>query len=156
MKKVFITIVAALSLLACKTSDKKQDGQQSREDFVKDSIAAEQKQKAMNDTANFTSLQWLDSIFTDLGKVEEGKVVEVAYRFKNSGDKPLVIVSVTASCGCTVPEKPEAPIAPGEEGVIKAKFDSKGRKGPNEKHIYVDANTKPKSGHELSFRVEVE
>ena len=31
-----------------------------------------------------------------------------------------------ASCGCTVPEKPEKPFAPGEEGVIKAKFDSHG------------------------------
>ena len=156
MRKTLIALVAALSLLACNMSDKKTEDQKRREAFVKDSIASTEKMKVMNDTANFTTIQWLDSTFTDLGKVKEGKVVEVSYRFKNTGDKPLVIVNVTASCGCTVPEKPEEPIAPGAEGVIKAKFDSQGRKGVNDKHISVDANTKPSRSHELSFRVEVE
>jgi hypothetical protein len=67
----------------------------------------------------------------------------------------LVIANVVASCGCTVPEKPEQPFAPGEEGVIKAKFDSNGRKGENRKQITVEANTSPVNIHDLEFRVEV-
>lgn len=156
MRKTLITLIAGLSLVACNTADKKTEDQKRRETFVKDSIASAEKMALIDDTTSFTTLQWIDSTSLDLGKVKEGKMVEVTYKFKNTGDKPLVVVNVTASCGCTIPEKPEQPIAPGQEGIIKAKFDSQGRKGVNDKHISVDANTKPSRSHELSFRVEVE
>ncbi len=144
MKKVIFILLAA-GLFACQASDKNQ---------VKELTQAE-KDIAAKDSANFTSIQWLDSTFQDLGKVKEGQVVEVSYRFKNAGSKNLVIANVSASCGCTVPEKPEKPIAPGEEGVIKAKFDSKGRpKGENRKDVFVIANT-PEHSSQLSFKVEI-
>jgi hypothetical protein len=107
------------------------------------------------DTANFTSITWLDSTFKDLGKVKEGEVVEVTYRFKNTGTHNLVISEVHAGCGCTTPETPQQPYAPGEEGVIKAKFDSKGRPGPAHKDVTVTANTLPNSTSLLTFQVEV-
>jgi hypothetical protein len=88
--------------------------------------------------------------------VKEGQVVEVSYRFKNTGDKNLIIQNVSASCGCTVPEKPEKPFAPGEEGTVRAKFDSKGRPhGEARKEVYVNANTKPEQQHVLTFKVEI-
>ena len=119
-------------------------------------MTQEQKDQAAKDSANFTTIEWLDSTVKDLGKIKEGQVVEVSYRFKNTGDKPLIIAVVTASCGCTVPEKPEKPIAPGQEDVIKAKFDSKGRpKGEARKDVFVTANTKPESSMQLSFKVEI-
>lgn len=144
--------MAAVLLTACSTSDKKGPGKQS----VKDSIAALEKQKVMDDTLNYTSIEWLDSTFIYIGKVKEGKKVEVIFRFKNTGDKPLIFSRVEARCGCTVAEKPEEPVAPGEEGVIKGKFDSNGRKGDNRKHIGVEANTKPSRTYELEFEVVVE
>jgi len=64
-----------------------------------------------------------------LNPVTEGEKVIYNYRFKNTGTKPLVIVEATASCGCTVPQKPEKPILPGETGFIKVVFDSKNRVG---------------------------
>jgi len=144
MKKV-IFILLVTGLFACQTADKNQ---------VKELTQAE-KDIAAKDSANFTSIQWLDSTFQDLGKVKEGQVVEVSYRFRNAGTKNLVIANVSASCGCTVPEKPEKPIAPGEEGIIKAKFDSKGRpKGENRKDVFVIANTVEHSS-QLSFKVEI-
>ncbi|MEO5563769.1 MAG: DUF1573 domain-containing protein, partial [Chitinophagaceae bacterium] len=79
----------------------------------------------------------------------------VSYRFKNSGNKSLVIEDVAAGCGCTVPEKPEQAFAPGEEGVIRAKFDSKGRVGTNNKFVTVTANTSPSKQQVLKFNVEV-
>ena len=147
MKKILILLIAGCCVLACKTGDKKMNGNE---------LTKEQREKALKDSASYTSLQWLDSTFKDLGKIKEGKVVEVAYRFKNTGTKNLVISDVTASCGCTVPEKPEQAFAPGEEGVIRAKFDSRGRpKGEARKEVYVTANTKPENSHILSFRVEI-
>jgi hypothetical protein len=84
----------------------------------------------------------------------EGTVVNVQFRFKNTGNKMLVITDVAASCGCTVPEKPEKPIAPGAEGVIKATFDSKNRIGTNHKVITVILNTENRT-QQLVFDVEV-
>lgn len=145
MKKILFALFAA-GLFACQTADKKNTA----------ALSQEEKDKAARDSANFTTIEWLDSTVKDLGNIKEGQVVEVSYRFKNSGDKPLIIAGVTASCGCTVPEKPEQPIAPGQEDVIKAKFDSKGRpKGENRKDVFVTANTKPESSIQLSFKVVV-
>ena len=107
------------------------------------------------DSAAVTTIQWLDSTHQNLGKINEGQVVEVVWRFKNSGNKPLIIKNASASCGCTVAEKPEAPIAPGGEGSIKAKFDSKGREGTQRKEVYINANTAGLEGQDLSFSVEV-
>ena len=112
--------------------------------------------KPLEDSVNFTTMHWLDSTFLDLGKIEEGQVVEVAFRFKNSGDKPLIIASVSVGCGCTtITERPREPLRPGQEGVIKAKFDSKNLSGERLKEIYVGANTKGSTSHILRFRVEV-
>jgi hypothetical protein len=154
MKKVFIILIAGISLAACKTGDKKSLENKEADQHVKDSIAQIENAKALADTANFTSIQWLDSTYLDLGKVDEGKQVDVSFRFKNSGTKNLVIANVTASCGCTVPEKPEKAFAPGEEGVIKARFDSHGKHGEQRKMVYVAANTTP-NPQELTFRVEI-
>jgi Protein of unknown function (DUF1573) len=152
MKRLGGFLMAALLLTACKTSDKKK-GEMSPEDRKRDSLRMVENQRTMEDTANYTTIQWMDSTFKDMGKVKEGEVVNVSFRFKNTGDHPLVIASVTASCGCTVPEKPEEPIAPGAEGVIKANFNSDGQREINRKNIFVDANTKPSRSHELSFEV---
>jgi hypothetical protein len=141
MKKILIISCVLALLAACQTTDKK-------------AVSSSEKTEALSDSANFTSLQWIDSNFVDLGKVKNGAVVEVSYRFKNLGTKNLIIADVVPGCGCTVPEKPEEPIAPGEEGVIRAKFDSKDRIGTNDKFITVTANTTPQQ-HTLRFKVEV-
>lgn len=108
----------------------------------------------LNDTANYTSIQWLDSI-QDLGKIREGQKLEVTFRMKNTGTKPLVVQSVMASCGCTVPSKPEEPVMPGAEAAVKAVFDSQGRTGTNHKTITVVTNTVGNQNHVLEFNVEV-
>lgn len=107
------------------------------------------------DTTKYTTIQWLDSS-KEYGKINEGQKLEVSFRFKNTGDKPLVIESVRPSCGCTVADPPKEPIAPGEEGEIKGSFDSNGKNGQQHKTIYVYANTKGKQNHELTFAVDVQ
>lgn len=141
MKKFVFIIVTLVLIAACNNADKP-------------GMTSEQQDKVLKDSVNYTSIQWLDSSFSDLGKVKEGQVVDVAFRFKNSGTKNLVITDVTAGCGCTIPEKPAKPFAPGQEGVIKAKFNSENRVGMNNKEIYVTANTTP-NPQILTFKVEV-
>lgn len=80
----------------------------------------------------------------DFGEIQEGDVVEHTFAFKNTGDAPLIISSATASCGCTVPQWPKEPIAVGDEGEIKVRFDSKKKPGIQNKTITVTANTYPK------------
>lgn len=79
----------------------------------------------------------------DFQQILDGEVAEHRFYFKNTGAFPLIISNVTASCGCTVVEKPEKPVMPGESSYIKAKFDSKGRVGKMYKTITVVSNTDP-------------
>ncbi|TAL42288.1 MAG: DUF1573 domain-containing protein [Chitinophagaceae bacterium] len=146
MKKLFFGILASVVIVACTISDKKTSA-------TGDAAMAS---NPLMDSINFTTIQWLDSTFKNLGKVNEGQKVEVTFFFKNTGDKPLIITSATASCGCTVPSPPKEPIAAGQEGKITAEFNSQGRPGFNTKEIFVTANTKPSISHTLTFQVEVE
>lgn len=107
-----------------------------------DHKAAIVNQQASAEGNNTTHVQLIDSTH-NFGRVTDGEHVVFNYRFRNSGDKPLIISSATASCGCTVPEKPEQPIAQGELGYIKVVFDSKGRVGPVHKEIHVVSNARP-------------
>lgn len=100
-----------------------------------------------------TSIEFTDAV-QNMGKVKDGDKVEIVFHFQNTGKELLIIKDVAASCGCTIPEKPLEPIAPGSKGIIKASFDSKGREGLNHKVIYVYANTK-EAKHDLTFDVEV-
>ena len=151
MKEVLLILFFGATIVTCKEADKK----------APKALNSEKDQaitfnKALGDSANFTTMYWLDSTYQDLGKVEEGRVVDVAFRFKNTGDKPLIIPTVSVSCGCTtIPDKPEEPFAPGQEGVIKAKFDSKNMAGERLREVYVSANTKKSTEHILVFRVDV-
>ncbi len=43
------------------------------------------------------------------------------------------------SCGCTVPEWPKEPIAPGAKGVIRVKYDTN-RPGPINKNVTITSN----------------
>ena len=133
-------------LLSCSNSDSKVSASANR-----DSI----NQVALSDSANYTTIQWMDSTFQDLGKVNQGQMVDITWHLKNTGNKPLVIANVLPGCGCTVAEKPTEPVAPGGETFIKAKFDSKHQsEGEHRKNVTVTANTQPNS-HFLTFKVEV-
>lgn len=100
-----------------------------------------------------TTIQWLDSV-RNFGQISEGQKLSVSFRFKNSGDKPLVIQSVHPACGCTVADYPKQPIAPGQEGEITGEFNSDGREGQNHKEITVYTNTAAHT-HNLVFDVNV-
>jgi|TARA_B110000977_G_scaffold179309_1_gene237792 hypothetical protein len=79
------------------------------------------------------------SSVVDYGEIVKGSDGIRIFTFVNSGDMPLEITKVYSSCGCTIPKKPEAPIAPGESGEIQVKYDTN-RVGPIRKTITVNSN----------------
>ena len=79
------------------------------------------------------------SSVVDYGEIVKGSDGIRIFTFVNSGDMPLEINKVYSSCGCTIPKKPEAPIAPGESGEIQVRYDTN-RVGPIRKTITVNSN----------------
>ena len=130
MKKYFLFFVMAAALVSCNT--KKMD-----------QVAAEAARQQINDALkDSTQVKLVDSVY-NFGAIAEGEKVEHNFRFKNIGSKPLVITASQPSCGCTVAEKPEKPVLPGETDFIKVVFNSKGKEGHQEKTIIVSSNAKP-------------
>ena len=78
------------------------------------------------------------------GQIEWKRPVSVEYTITNTGDKPLILENVTGSCGCTVPEYPKEPIAPGASSEIKVVYKPGKQKGLQNKLVTVIANTQPK------------
>ena len=148
MKKIVSFLLVTAILFSCdvRRKDKVADdaGQQA-------DIAAKQSEKLLKDS---TTVQAIDSVY-NFGTIKEGEKVEYSFRFKNTGSKPLVVTAAHASCGCTVPEKPEKPILPGETGLIKVVFNSKGKSGHQEKNITISSNANP-SFPELKLTGEVD
>ncbi|WP_370090316.1 DUF1573 domain-containing protein [Ekhidna sp.] len=79
----------------------------------------------------------------DFGTIKDGDVVEHVFTFVNDGEAPLIISDAKATCGCTVPEWPKQPIAVGETGEIKVRFNSKNKPGVQNKTVTLTANTWP-------------
>jgi len=155
MKPIVFVLLIVTGFIACKGNDKKIVKGVAIDSAGYNQSEGDAGKTAPRDTANNTTIQWLDSTYLDLGTKKEGKDVMVSFRFKNTGTKNLIIESVTAQCGCTIPEKPEKPFAPGEEGVIKAKYNGSGH-GETRKEVYVTANTNPTAMHTLTFRANME
>lgn len=88
-------------------------------------------------TVNFSETEF------DFGTVEMGEKVEHIYKFTNTGKEPLTISNAKGSCGCTVPQWPKEPIAPGEEGEILVVFDTKNKPNKQTKTVTITANTEP-------------
>ncbi len=83
-----------------------------------------------------------ETVSHDFGNISEGTQASVEFSFTNTGNAPLVLSSVQASCGCTTPEWTKDPIMPGQSGKIKAVYNSTGRPGTFTKSITVNSNAK--------------
>jgi len=83
----------------------------------------------------------LDKVEHDFGVIKEGEVVETEFIVTNIGDADLIIADAKGSCGCTVPQPPKEPIAPGQSAPIKVSFDSNGKPGQQSKTVTLTTNT---------------
>src|SRR3954467_3286379 len=107
---LFILIGAMLVLSACNNS--------SANNAI---IAANEATKHLEDSANYTTALWTDSL-QNFGTVEKGKQVKIVFHVKNTGSHPMFITSATPSCGCTVADFTKSAIPVGGTGEVNASF----------------------------------
>lgn len=131
MKKVLILACAVILFAACTQKDKSKT-----DDNV---AAAVGKEVPIEDAPKIK----FEKLIYDFGVIAPGEKVQYEFEFKNEGKTPLIISDATATCGCTVPETPTAPIKPGESGKIKVIFDSTGKIGMQDKQVTITSNANP-------------
>ncbi len=79
----------------------------------------------------------------NFGDIREGTIATHTFSFKNDGRRPVRLVMVQASCGCTTPEYSREPVAPGGSGFIKVAYDSNGRPGIIDRDVIVQTDGDP-------------
>lgn len=89
-----------------------------------------------------TSIQFTEEIH-DFGTVKQDSENQHIFKFKNTGNEPLIISNARGSCGCTVPRYPKDPIPPGGTGEIEVTYKPGKQKGNQTKTVTVTANTEP-------------
>ncbi|MBK5212994.1 MAG: DUF1573 domain-containing protein [Flavobacteriaceae bacterium] len=132
MKKS-ILIVAILSVFAfssCKDN--------AADKVNEDNVATAEARDA--DSGKFPTIVFEENEF-DFGTIDQGTPVEHVFKFKNTGEAPLMIVNAKSSCGCTIPEYTKDPVAPGAEGQLLVKFNGSGQNQVS-KTVTLTTNTK--------------
>lgn len=76
----------------------------------------------------------------EFGQIEQGEKVTYKFEFVNTGNAPVIISNVQATCGCTVPQWSREPVAPGQKGIVSATFNSSGKMGRQVKPITIFSN----------------
>ncbi len=161
MNKIYIFGLTALLAFSCSSSDEKKDGEvvstlaadgQSEEELKKTLEKFEEEERILK--SSFTTLKF-DKLRHDYGNVKPDSDNLCKFKVTNTGQNPLIIEDVSASCGCTTPHKPEKPIAPGQSDYIEVGFHPKpGQVNEIIKTVTVTANTEPKIS-EISIRAFV-
>ncbi len=131
MKRVILCL-GALTLFAfvsCK------ENASSKINSANVAVAAER-----DEAAKLVPIMSFDKIEHDFGAIEQNTPQETAFKFTNTGNGPLIITEATSTCGCTVPNPPKEPIAPGASSEIVVKFNGSGQNLVT-KAITVKANT---------------
>ncbi|TRZ42754.1 DUF1573 domain-containing protein [Robertkochia solimangrovi] len=146
MKKVLVIlgICALLPLTSCKEDASAKIKSENVE-------MAEQRDEA---ATKFPVMTFEEKVY-DFGTIPKGVPVEKVFKFKNTGDAPLVITSAKSSCGCTIPEWMEdKPVAPGETGEILVKYNASGVNDIS-KTVTIMANTE-KGSEQIVIKAFVE
>ena len=137
MKTFFLVCILGASLMACNS-----DGETKKaiyENLEDGEGVADSSEKPLSVTQ--ITFEEKEHHF---GTIDDGMVVSHTFKFKNTGNAPLLISDARPSCGCTVPSFPKEPIMPGAESQIEVKYNSSGKGGRvDSKTVTVIANTDP-------------
>ena len=128
-----LIVVSGLILIGCNNSSGELSG-----DVVRNPISA----SGDGDLAELPVMEFRETVH-DFGTVIEGERVTYSFKFTNTGGSDLLVSAVSASCGCTATNYTKDPVKPGEDGVVTVTFDSRRRKGYQNKSVTVSANTQP-------------
>ncbi len=132
MKKsiLIVAVVSVFAFSSCKDN--------AADKVNEENVATAEARDA--ESGKFSAITFEESSF-DFGTIDQGTNVEHVFKFKNTGEAPLMIVNAKSSCGCTVPEYPKEAIAPGAEGQLLVKFNGSGQNQVS-KTVTLTTNTK--------------
>lgn len=172
MKKVFWSVSLVIFMASCNSSEEQVElnttneektsnlaaGSQSEEELLEaaERRKEEREKREAELKATLTTLE-VEPSEHDFGVIPKEKPVSKTFMIKNTGDNPLTINDAKASCGCTVPKKPEEPILPGETGELEVTFTSKPNQAGQQinKTVTITANI-PNSTHKLTIKGKVQ
>jgi len=138
------TVITLLFLFACSSNNNEVST-----DLINNPLSASNSA----DTSMLPKFKW-DETVHDFGVIIQGEKVSHLFTFTNDGKSNLIISSVHASCGCTVPKYDTEPVLPGKTGKVEVVFDSSDRSGIQNKTVTVLSNTQPNT-IELHFSAEI-
>lgn len=134
-KSITWAFLATIVLISCKKEIKMDENK-----TIKIETTASTERSAINPNGKFAKMNFT-KLEHDFGAINGNDVVETVFTFTNTGEADLVISNAKGSCGCTVPEYPKEPIAPGQEADIKVSFSPKGKNGMQNKTVTLTTNT---------------
>ena len=134
VKNMLMSCAIVAVLFSCNGSSQKNNSNTADSLAVADSAA---------NAENLGKIEFEEAAY-DFGTIKEGAVVEHIFKFKNTGEAPVILSQVSASCGCTTPEYTKDPVLPGKEGEIKVSYNSKGHTGNQQKIVTVSSNAENK------------
>ncbi len=137
MEQNFFFITVFFLFISCK-----QTAENSKEPLSGDLIHNPATISGIEENKKIAELTF-ENLSHDFGKLTEGSKGEYDFKFKNTGNVPLLISDVQATCGCTTPYWPKRLIFPDSSEKIRVVYDSKNRVGQFSKDIVVTANTYP-------------
>jgi uncharacterized protein DUF1573 len=132
----YITLIALVIFAMLQSCDNQEKGITT--DIVKNTKSAE----GMGEEGSAPKMFFEETVH-DFGDMIQGERVVYAFKFVNIGGSDLVITRVSTSCGCTVGDYPKEAVSPGKVGYIEVTFDSKNKKGFQNKTVTILANTEP-------------
>jgi len=160
---ILMTAAVALSLVACQTTGTTENkGETAQANNAQPAQSAQPAAPAPKkpdwqekaESSARTTVQWASQEF-NYGSVPSGTKVTHQFRFTNTGNEPLVLTRVKASCGCTTPSYSTEPIAPGEDGYIDVAFNTTGKQGVQNKSVTVTGNFEGNTTQMLRISGEV-
>ena len=151
-KSITLALFATLALSSCKKEVEVTIPETANEQPVTPTTL-EETPKVVDLNAKYATMEFPNLEF-DFGNITQEAPVHTVFKFTNTGEADLVISNAKGSCGCTVPEYPKEPIAPGATGEIKVSFNPKGRAGSQFKTVTLTTNTQ-KGTENLNIKANV-
>lgn len=133
MKKVILGL-SALCLIAFTSCKEENAAKKIEESNI---VAAAQRDAS---SSKFPIIKFEETEH-DFGEIEKGKSVSTIFKYKNTGEAPLVVTNIGTTCGCTVPKDwSREPLLPGESGEFTVNYNGSGN-GAVTKQLTITANT---------------
>lgn len=118
--KILMSALVMVALVACQEEGASEEA--AAEAPAATTVAAPAAGNA-GATASTTTVEWANTVH-DFGEITQNNPVTHTFKVTNTGEEPLKITNVKASCGCTATDYTKEAIPPGGEGFVQARYNA--------------------------------